>query len=103
VTITAAELFESASSWGFLAELSDPSRRGEYQGVWRLGFQVESIVGPAAFTFLAITWGPPGWAVIATLAVVASAVAHPAARAAQRHLQTHGVAEPVRSDDPAPA
>jgi MFS family permease len=103
VTITAAELFESASSWGFLAELSDPSRRGEYQGVWRLGFQVEAIVGPAAFTFLAITWGPPGWAVIATLAVVASAVAHPAARAAQRHLQAHGLPEPVRSDDPAPA
>ncbi|MDQ6642053.1 MAG: MFS transporter, partial [Actinomycetota bacterium] len=88
VTITGAELFQSAASWGFLAELSDPRRRGEYQGVWSLGFQVETIVGPALFTYLAINWGTPGWLLIGGIAVVAAAVAHPAARSAQRYLQS---------------
>jgi MFS family permease len=87
VTITGAELFSSAANWGFTSELSDPTRRGEYQGVWRLGYQVETIVGPAAFTYLAINWGMPGWILIALIAVAAAAVAHPAARAAERYLQ----------------
>lgn len=86
VTITGAELYSSASSWGFQSELSDPTRRGEYQGVWRLGFQVETIVGPALFTFLAISLGVVGWILIAAIAVAAAAVMHPAARAAERHL-----------------
>ncbi|WP_246050880.1 MFS transporter [Nocardioides guangzhouensis] len=86
VTITGAELFQSAASWGLVSELSDPHRRGEYQGVWRLGMQFESIVGPAAFTFLALEWGTTGWVLIAAIAVGAAAAAHPAARAAQRYL-----------------
>ncbi len=93
VTITGAELWSSAAHWGFLAELSDPRRLGEYQGVWNLGYQVESIVGPALFTFLALTWGTPGWAVIAGIAVAASVVAHPAARAAERHLAKHSAVD----------
>ncbi len=96
VTITGAELWQSAASWGWVAELSDPNRLGEYQGVFNLGYQVEGIVGPALFTFLALTWGTPGWAVIAVIAVAAVVVAHPAARAAERHLATHtSVREPV--------
>ncbi len=86
VTITGAELFASAGGWGFQSELSDPTRRGEYQGVWRLGYQVETIVGPALFTFLAITWGAVGWILIAGIAVTAAVIMHPAARAAERYL-----------------
>lgn len=37
VTVTGAELFQSAGHWGFLSELSDPERRGEYQGTAHLG------------------------------------------------------------------
>jgi len=94
VTITGAELFQSAANWGFLSELSDPHRRGEYQGVWRLGFQVETIVGPALFTYFAINWGTPGWLLIGGIAVVAAVIAHPAARSAERYLQS--------GSDPAP-
>jgi MFS family permease len=86
VTITGAELWQSAASWGFASELSDHRRLGDYQGVWGMGGQVESIIFPALFTFLALEWGAPGWVVIAVIAVVAAAVAHPAARAAERHL-----------------
>ena len=78
---------------GLVSELSDPHRRGEYQGVWRLGMQFESIVGPAAFTFLALDLGTTGWMLIAAIAVAAAAVAHPAARSAERYL----AAEPAEA------
>jgi MFS family permease len=86
VTITGAELWQSASDWGFSSELSDHRRLGDYQGVWGLGYQIEPVIFPALYTFLALHWGAPGWAVIAAIGVAAALVAHPAARAAERHL-----------------
>ena len=86
VAITGAELWQSAADWGLTSELSDHRRLGDYQGVWGLGYQVEPIIFPALFTFLALEWGTPGWAVIAAIGIAAAAVAHPAARAAERHL-----------------
>ena len=86
ITITGAELWQSAADWGFTSDLSDHRRLGDYQGVWGLGHRMESILFPALFTFLALEWGTPGWAVIAAIAVLAAVVAHPAARAAERHL-----------------
>lgn len=87
VTITGAELWQSASAWGFLSELSDPARLGEYQGVFHLGWQAASIISPALFTWLAMEQGAAGWSVIAAIAVVAAAVSHPAARVAEARLQ----------------
>jgi hypothetical protein len=51
---------------------------------------VGPIIFPGLYTFLALQWGAPGWAVIAVLAVLAAVVAHPAARAAERYLQPAG-------------
>lgn len=90
VTITGAELWQSAADWGLTSELSDHRRLGDYQGVWGLGYQLEPIVFPALFTFLALEWGTAGWVVIAAIGVTAAAVAHPAARAAERHLARVG-------------
>ena len=42
---------------------------------------------PAAYTFLAINWGTPGWLLIGAIVVVAAIGIHPAARAAERYLQ----------------
>ena len=86
VTITGAELWQSAADWCLTSELSDHRRLGDYQGVWGLGYQIEPIVFPALYTFLALQVGTPGWIVIAVIGVTAAAVAHPAARAAERHL-----------------
>ncbi|WP_323097727.1 MFS transporter [Intrasporangium sp. YIM S08009] len=88
VTVTGAELFQSASDWGLTAELSDPERRGEYQGAGRLGQTVGNVWAPAAYTYLAMEWGGPGWAVIGGVVVLAVVGIHPAARLAQRHLMT---------------
>ena len=90
VTITGAELWQSASDWGFQSELSDHRRLGDYQGVWGLGYQVGPIIFPGLYTYLALQWGAPGWALIAVLAVAAAIISHPAARAAERYLARSG-------------
>lgn len=90
VTITGAELWQSAADWGFTSELSDHRRLGDYQGIWGIGYQVEPIIFPALFTFLALQWGVTGWVIIAGIAVAAAVIAHPAVRAAQRHLDRVG-------------
>ena len=57
VTVTGAELFQSAGHWGFMSELIGPRRRGEYQGAAELGGTLGSVWAPAVFTFLAMEWG----------------------------------------------
>ena len=62
VTLTGAELYLSAASWTFEAELMDPRRRGEYQGAAELSGTLGHVWAPAAFTFLAMTGAPgAGW------------------------------------------
>ena len=90
VTVTGAELFQSAGHWGFLSELSDPERRGEYQGVSQLGTTLGSVWAPAAFTYLALEWGATGWMLIAAVIVIAVLGMGPAARAAGRYLARTG-------------
>ena len=100
VTVTGAELYLSAASWSFEAELMDPRRRGEYQGAAELSGTLGRVWAPALYTFLAMTWGPAGWLVIAAIVVVATAGLHPSARRAQRFLREHGVApDDAAADD----
>jgi MFS family permease len=72
VTVTGAELFLSAAMWTFQADLMDPRRRGEYQGVGDVFNKLGFLWAPALFTFLAMEWGPGGWAVIALVIVLAA-------------------------------
>jgi len=51
-------------------------------------------VGTAAYTSLAVNGGTLGWPAIAVIMDIATAVLHPAVRAAQRHLEQHAL-EPV--------
>jgi MFS family permease len=89
VTLTGAELYLSAASWTFEAELMDPRRRGEYQGAAELAGTLGRVWAPAAFTFLAMNWGSVGWLVIAGLIVVAAAGLHPSTAMARRFLEEH--------------
>ncbi|WP_151770381.1 MFS transporter [Streptomyces abyssomicinicus] len=91
VTVTGAEIYQSAGEWGLVAELADPERRGEYEGVVNLGSNLGTVWAPAAYTFLAMSWGPAGWAVIAAVILTAAVALHPAARACERHLRRHGL------------
>ena len=89
VTLTGAELFLSAASWTFEAELMDPRRRGEYQGAAELSGTLGHVWAPAAFTFLAMTWSTWGWLVIAGIMTVAAAAIHPSTKMARRFLEQH--------------
>lgn len=104
VLLTSGELFNSASSWGFVAELTDPARRAEYQGVWRLGTQVQMVLGPAVFTWLAVTWNPLGMLAIAAWVGVVVLAMPRFAYAAQRVLENQGapVAHPKPRSATAP-
>lgn len=86
VTVTGAELFQSAGQWGIQAELSDPERRGEYQGVANLGYTLGTVWAPAAYTYLAMHWGAPGWILIAAVIAFAAVAIRPAAHAAEKFL-----------------
>jgi MFS family permease len=102
VTVTGAELFISGASWSFQAELMDPRRRGEYQGVADVGRTMGSMWAPALYTFLAMSWGAEGWMVIAGIVVLATVAITPSIRLAERFAATNFPAEPATTD-PVPA
>jgi MFS family permease len=89
VTVTGAELYLSAASWSFEAELMDPRRRGEYSGAANLSGTLGKVWAPALYTFLAMTWGTAGWLVIAGIILVATLGLHRSARWAQAFLLEH--------------
>jgi MFS family permease len=89
VTLTGAELYLSAASWTFEAELMDPRRRGEYQGAAELMATLGKVWAPALYTFLVTDWSSPGWLVIAVLVSLAAVGLHPSVRMARRFLEVH--------------
>ena len=97
VTVTGAELFQSAGHWGLISELSDPERLGEYQGAAHLGGTLGQVWAPAAYTFLAIEWGSFGWLVIGGIVVVATMGMGPSARAAERFMVQDSAPVPART------
>ncbi|KQX62069.1 MFS transporter [Angustibacter sp. Root456] len=89
VTVTGAELYLSAASWTFEAELMDPRQRGSYQGAGELAGTLGKVWAPALYTFLAMNWGAVGWLIIAAIIVVATIGVHPSSRMARRFLERH--------------
>jgi MFS family permease len=89
VTVTGAELAVSGATWSFQAELMDPARRGEYQGVQELFGALGSRWAPALYTFLALEWGAEGWLVIAGVIMVATVCMGPSVRLARSFADRH--------------
>ncbi len=89
VTVTGAELAISGASWAFEAELMDPRRRGEYQGVQEVSRALGSMWAPALYTFLAMSWGAEGWLVIAGIVLTATIAMSPSLRLAERFRDQH--------------
>jgi MFS family permease len=91
VTVTGAELAISGAGWAFEAELMDPLRRGEYQGVGEVSRALGSQWAPWLYTGLALSWigGSEGWLVIAGIIVVATLGLAPSVRMAERFRDQH--------------
>lgn len=102
LTVTGTELLLSAASWSFQAELMDPRRRGEYQGVAEISRAAGSMWAPALFTFLAIEWGGEGWLVIAAIIAAAAVGTGPALGTAVRFRDRHFPAAPDPDPEPEP-
>jgi MFS family permease len=90
VTVTGAELFQSAGHWGFMSELTDADQRAEYQGAAHIGGTLGSVWAPALYTYLAMEHGSIGWLAIAAIVVVSTLTMAPSARGAERYLAGHG-------------
>ncbi|MEE1838760.1 MFS transporter [Streptomyces sp. NPDC088190] len=88
IILTGAELFQAAADWGFASLLSNPARRGEYQGVTQVGNAIGNVWAPAVYTYLAMNWHTIGWLTIAAIVVLAAIATPHAARAAERSLDT---------------
>jgi len=67
VLITASELWQSAGAWGVTTEIPPPAHRGAYIGASKMGGSAQSMVAPAALTWLAIHGGGFGWLAIAVI------------------------------------
>jgi MFS family permease len=105
VTVTGAELFLSAASWSFEAELMDPRQRGANQGADEFAGTLGKVWAPAVYTFLAMSWGAVGWLIIAAIIVVATIAIHPSTRLARRFLEKHVPADVLadaRASGPGP-
>ena len=90
VTLTGAELFLSAASWTFEAELMDPRRRGEYQGAAELSGTLGRVWAPAVYTLPRDGRGAPsaGWSSPRSSPPAAAGL-HPSAALARRFLEQH--------------
>jgi hypothetical protein len=60
----AGEVRLAAGSWSVGFELADPTRPGQWQGVYQSGIPLARAVGPAALTALVMVWSGPGWLVL---------------------------------------
>lgn len=89
VAVTGAELAISGASWAFEAELMDPGRRGDYQGVSGVFSGIAFAAAPATYTWLSDQWGGLGWAVIAGFIAAAAVGMRPAVHSAERFAHEH--------------
>lgn len=65
------EMLQSAGGWGISFELAPPGAQGQYQGAYAMGRQLGDLVAPLLLTTVAISWGWPGWLLVAALFLAA--------------------------------
>ncbi|PZS15774.1 MAG: MFS transporter [Pseudonocardiales bacterium] len=84
VVHTIGELWQAAAAFGISFELAPAHAQGQYQGLFGMGMGLAQTVGPAMLTLLTITWGPPGWIIVAGFFLLTSHLLPPAIRWAER-------------------
>ena len=88
VVHTVGELWQAGAAFGLSFELAPAHAQGQYQGLFGMGMGLAQTLGPAMLTLLTITWGPPGWLVVAAFFLVASRVLPLAIDWAERTRET---------------
>jgi MFS family permease len=100
--LTVAELIEAGGSWGLTSVLPPPAQRGAYVGAFRLGSQVQFMVGPIGLTALGVSTGGWGWFPLAALFALLALVIVPAVAWAERTPRLGEGAEARAGDDSGP-
>ncbi|MFL6159522.1 MAG: MFS transporter [Marmoricola sp.] len=86
------EMFSSGGQWGVSMGLAPMERQGQYQGFAGLGFGLANVFAPTLITLLCITWGRPGWFVMAGLILGAAAALGPVTTWALATREKYGAA-----------
>ncbi|MFL6061497.1 MAG: MFS transporter [Marmoricola sp.] len=86
------EMITSGGQWGVSMGLAPEERQGQYQGFAGLGFGLANVLAPTLITLLCITWGRPGWFVMAGLVLGAAAALGPVCRWALATRERYGAA-----------
>jgi MFS family permease len=81
---TVGELWQAGAAFGLSFDLAPAHAQGQYQGLFGMGMGLAQTIGPALLTVLTITWGPPGWLVVAGFFFVASRALPPVISWAER-------------------
>lgn len=68
-----AEVLQAGAAFELSFSLADPQAHGQYQGIFGLGHDLVEAVAPTAVIALCVTWGRPGWFVLALVVIAASA------------------------------
>lgn len=69
-----AEVWQAAGSFELSFALASPEAQGQYQGVFGLGHGLIEALAPVIVISMCITWGMPGWLVLAAVVTVAGFV-----------------------------
>ena len=88
----AGELFQSAGAWGLGFGLSPEHAQGQYQGLYMTGFAAATMIGPLVITSTVISWGRPGWFLLAGMFLVVGLALVPVSRWAERERTGHALA-----------
>jgi hypothetical protein len=71
------EMLQSAGGWGISFELAPPGAQGQYQGAYAMGRQLGDLAAPLLLTTVAISWGWPGWLLVAVIFLTAGLLIPP--------------------------
>ncbi|MEV5966308.1 MFS transporter [Kribbella sp. NPDC051952] len=71
------EMLQSAGGWGISFELAPPGAQGQYQGAYAMGRQLGDLAAPLLLTTVAISWGWPGWLLVAAIFLTAGLLIPP--------------------------
>lgn len=69
---TFAEVLSQGGAWGLSFELADHVRAGAYQGVFGMGYSLGALSSPLLVNATAITFGMPGWVILAAIFLAAA-------------------------------
>ncbi|MFF1360964.1 MFS transporter [Streptomyces sp. NPDC058297] len=81
---TVGELWHAAASMEYSFGLASAEAQGQYSGVFRLGAGTGDALAPTVMGVMVLSWGRPGWLVLAVLFLLVGAASRPAVAFASR-------------------